>query len=72
MERNQEERTVNGSYRDQPIRGAIRGESWGDVSKLMRQVPLTAQDRMTIARQLQPALLLTAPMPELSEDRAGR
>ena len=63
---------MNGAYRNQPTKGALRGESWGDVSKLMRLVPFTALDRMTIARELQPVLLLTAPMPELREDRAGR
>ena len=61
-----------GAYRGQPSKGALRGESWGDVAKLMRLVPLTALDRMTIVRQLQPVLLLTAPEPELREDRAGR
>ncbi len=55
-----------------PNRGSVRGESWVDVAKLMRLVPLTALDRLTIARELQPVLLLAAPMPELREDRAGR
>ncbi len=55
-----------------PNKGALRSESWGDVAKLMRLVPLTALDRQTIARDLRPVLLLTAPMPELGEDRAGR
>ena len=55
-----------------PNKGAFRGESWGDMAKLMRLVPFTALDRMTIARQLQPVLVLTAPLPELREDRAGR
>jgi hypothetical protein len=55
-----------------PNNGAFRGESWVDIAKLMRLVPLTAQDRLTIARQLQPVLELTPPMPELREDRAGR
>jgi hypothetical protein len=63
---------MNGAYRNQPTKTALRGESWGDVAKLMRLVPFTALDRMTIARDLQPVLLLTAPMPELSEDRTGR
>ena len=63
---------MNGSYRNQPTKTALRGESWADVAKLMRLVPLTALDRMTIARQLQPVLLLTAPVAELREDRAGR
>jgi hypothetical protein len=62
---------MQGAYRNQPTK-ALRGESWGDVSKLMRLVPFTALDRMTIARELQPVLLLTAPMPELREDRTGR
>ena len=55
-----------------PNKESLRGETWGDVAKLMRLVPLTALDRMTIARQLQPVLLLTAPEPELLEDRTGR
>jgi hypothetical protein len=55
-----------------PNKDSLRGESWGDVAKLMRLVPLTALDRMTIARQLQPVLILTAPEPELREDRTGR
>jgi hypothetical protein len=55
-----------------PNNGAVRGESWVDIAKRMRLVPLTAQDRLTIARQLQPALELTPPMPELREDRTGR
>jgi hypothetical protein len=55
-----------------PNKGALRGESWGDVAKLMRLVPFTALDRIAIARELQPVLLLAAPMPELREDRAGR
>jgi hypothetical protein len=55
-----------------PNKGALRSESWGDVAKLMRLVPLTALDRQTIARDLRPVLLLTAPVAELSEDRAGR
>jgi len=55
-----------------PNKGALRSESWGDVAKLMRLVPLTALDRIAIARDLQPLLLLTAPAPELSEDRTGR
>ena len=63
---------MNGAYRDQPVKSALRGGSWGDVAKLMRLVPLTALDRATIARDLQPALVLTAPLPELREDRAGR
>jgi hypothetical protein len=63
---------MNGAYRNQPTKGAFRGEAWGDVAKLMRLVPLTALDRATIARDLQPALLLTAPLAELREDRAGR
>ncbi len=49
-----------------------RGETWGDVAKLMRLVPLTAQDRTAIARDLRPVLFLTAPAAELAEDRAGR
>ena len=63
---------MNGAYRSQPTNKALRGESWGDIAKLMRLVPFTALDRMAIARDLQPVLLLTAPTPELSEDRAGR
>jgi len=63
---------MNGAYRNQPIKGAFRGESWGDLAKLMRLVPLTAQDRNAIARDLQPVLVLAAPLPELREDRAGR
>ena len=63
---------MNGAYGNQPIKSAFRGESWGDVAKLMRLVPLTAQDRMSIARDLQPVLILTAPVPQLREDRAGR
>jgi len=63
---------MNGAYRDQPTKGAFRGESWGDLAKLMRLVPLTAQDRSAIARDLRPALYLTAPLPELREDRTGR
>jgi hypothetical protein len=63
---------MNGAYRQPPTKGAFRGESWGDVAKLMRLVPLTAQDRLSIARDLQPVLVLTAPAPELREDRAGR
>ena len=66
---------MNGAYRNQPSqlnRGAFCSESWGDVAKLMRLVPLTAQDRMMIARDLRPVLFLTAPLPELREDRAGR
>ena len=63
---------MNGAYRNQPTNGALRGESWGDVAKLMRLVPFTAMDRATIARDLRPVLLLTAPATELSEDRAGR
>lgn len=63
---------MNGAYRGQPTKGAFRGESWGDLAKLMRLVPLTAQDRMLIARDLRPVLVLSAPMSELREDRAGR
>lgn len=63
---------MNGASRQQPIKSARRGESWGDVAKLMRLVPLTALDRMAIARDLRPVLVLTAPMAELREDRAGR
>ena len=63
---------MNGAYRNQPTKGAFRGESWGDIAKLMRLVPLTALDRAAIARDLQPVLVLTAPLPELREDRAGR
>jgi len=63
---------MNGAYRNQPVKSALRGGSWGDVAKLMRLVPLTALDRATIARDLQPVLLLTAPLPELREDRTGR
>jgi len=63
---------MNGAYRNQPTKGAFRGESWGDLAKLMRLVPLTAQDRDAIARDLRPALYLTAPLPELREDGAGR
>ena len=55
-----------------PNNGTFRGGSWVDVAKLMRLVPLTAQDRIEIARQLQPVLVLTPPMPELREDRTGR
>jgi hypothetical protein len=55
-----------------PNKGAFRSASWVDMAKLMRLVPLTAQDRVTMARQLQPVLVLTAPMPELREDRTGR
>ena len=55
-----------------PNKASLRGATWGDVAKLMTLVPLTALDRMTIARQLQPVLLLTAPEPELREDRSGR
>jgi hypothetical protein len=55
-----------------PNKGTFRGESWVDMTKLMRLVPLTAQDRITIARRLQPVLVLTPPMPELREDRTGR
>ena len=61
-----------GAYRNRPTKGAFRGESWGDLAKLMRLVPFTAQDRQMIALQLQPVLVLTAPMPELGEDRTGR
>lgn len=63
---------MNGAYRSQPVKSALRGESWGDVAKLMRLVPLTAQDRNAIARDLRPVLILTAPLAELREDRAGR
>ena len=63
---------MNGAYRNQPVKSALRGGSWGDVAKLMRLVPLTALDRATIARDLQPALVLTAPLAELREDRTGR
>lgn len=63
---------MNGAWRSQPVKSALRGESWGDVAKLMRLVPLTAQDRNAIARDLRPVLTLTAPPPELGEDRAGR
>ena len=63
---------MNGAYRSQPSKSAFHGESWGDVAKLMRLVPLTAQDRTAIARDLRPVLVLTAPFPELREDRAGR
>jgi len=63
---------MNGAYRNQPVKSALRGGSWGDVAKLMRLVPLTALDRAMIARDLRPALYLTAPLPELREDRAGR
>jgi hypothetical protein len=56
----------------QLTRAALRGESWGDMAKLMRLVPLTAQDRTAIARQLRSVLVLTAPVPELREDAAGR
>lgn len=63
---------MNGGSRSQLTKGALRGESWGDVAKLMRLVPLTALDRATIARDLRPVLLLTAPAAELGEDRAGR
>ena len=63
---------MNGAYRSQPVKSALRGESWGDVAKLMRLVPLTAQDRNSIARDLRPVLTLTAPLAELPEDRAGR
>ena len=63
---------MNGAYRNQPTKSALRGGSWGDVSKLMRLVPLTTQDRTAIARDLQPLLFLTAPLPELREDRGGR
>ena len=63
---------MNGAYRSQPVKSALRGESWGDVAKLMRLVPLTAQDRNAIARDLRPVLILTAPLAELPEDRAGR
>ena len=55
-----------------PNKGAFRAGSWVGVAKLMRLVPLTAQDRITIAHHLQPVLFLTAPMPELREDRTGR
>jgi hypothetical protein len=55
-----------------PNNGAFRGGSWADMAKLMRLVPLTAQDRITIARELQPVLVLTTPEPELGEDRTGR
>lgn len=63
---------MNGAHRDRPTTAALRGESWGDVAKLMRLVPLTALDRIAIARDLRPVLVLTAPAPELSEDRTGR
>jgi hypothetical protein len=63
---------MNGAYRNQPTKGAFRGEAWGDLAKLMRLVPLTAQDRNAIARDLRPLLFLTAPLAELREDRAGR
>jgi hypothetical protein len=63
---------MNGAYRNQPTKGAFRGETWGDLAKLMRLVPLTAQDRNAIARDLRPSLYLTAPLPELREDRTGR
>src|SRR5579859_5744906 len=63
---------MNSAYRSQPIKSALRGESWGDVAKLMRLVPLTAQDRSAIARDLRPVLVLTTPLAELREDRAGR
>ena len=63
---------MNSAFRQPPTKGAFRGETWGDVAKLMRLVPLTAQDRMSIARDLQPVLILTAPVPQLREDRAGR
>ena len=36
---------MNGAYRNQPTKGAFRGESWGDLAKLMRLVPLTAPKR---------------------------
>jgi len=71
----EKERQMNGAYRNQPSqlnRGAFRSESWGDVAKLMRLVPLTAQDRTMIARDLRPVLFLTAPLPEFREDRTGR
>jgi hypothetical protein len=55
-----------------PNKGALRGESFGDVAKLMRLVPLTPQDRTAIARQMRSGLLLAAPLPELREDAAGR
>jgi len=57
---------------NRPTQAALRGESWGDVAKLMRLVPLTAQDRTSIARQLRSVLVLTAPVTELSEDTVGR
>lgn len=63
---------MNGAYGNQPIKSAFRGESWGDVAKLMRLVPLTAQDRTAIARDLRPVLVLTATLTELGEDRTGR
>ena len=66
---------MNGAYRNQPTRlnrSAFRGESWGDVARLMRLVPLTTQDRTAIARDLRPVLVLTAPLAELREDRTGR
>jgi len=63
---------MNGASRNQPADGAFRGASWGDIAKLMRLVPLTASDRETIAQDLRPVLLLTAPRPELGEDRSGR
>src|SRR5258708_37561675 len=49
-----------------------RGEAWGDGAKLMRLVPLTAQDRTANARDLRPGLFLTAPTTGLTEVRAGR
>jgi hypothetical protein len=63
---------MNGNYPQRPANAAFRGESWGDVAKLMRLVPLTAQDRVSIARDLRPVLVLTAPAAQLREDRAGR
>jgi hypothetical protein len=63
---------MNGNYPQRPAKAAFRGESWGDVAKLMRLVPLTAQDRVSIARDLRPVLVLTAPPAQLREDRAGR